>query len=635
VIKRGLKVVTAAIEVLKEMEQLGTPDYTWVCQPWLQRRFTAVNDDLEKTRGSLKGQIQYLQTAIGVASYAVQLEQLERALDATSSITHGDMKILWRKLIGADKTKTEVSSFCEAFISAVAKQLKDKRGNGFVQEQIGKHGGMQETLMCRYLNRKLNANGDNYITVFELDSALRKMAPNPTALSVDALLKSCMKREQEFQRLIKFQFIVFADAGPDGVLGTADDTLSMAKPGCAVVVRPFHRVMIAAEVPVMDHYHFDHLVMLKYTYSPKSVAGHRDSEGNSLPYKMERIKQSRCYLLPYINQEVVHRKADRLWNSYSSLRSHTGMQGDTQIPIPGFNNGKNFRAFKVDGDTGKVLTKASGEVVSEAEVQNMTKILYMPFLEQPGFYSPRLCLDNYEEESNGYINARNLMKAPKSYLRCQDEVVDASSSGMLQDFSLPPNIGQCVRVLDELEIVWASEIPEAMDVEEEEHVHDGLEHHDFMPLLGDQYPFLPIRRKTFKGMPKKLDVFINTPHYSKKQLQRMDADTVVTHIGLFEWSGVCLSEPFCISEIRCIGDRQHVEIDLDGVDAFEEDQAVTLGFVTPSWRKGSGKPTLMDGAPRVSLRVNEAEADDEDDYNDTDVEDSEEEGDDGEEETKA
>ena len=41
-----------------------------------------------------------LQTAISVASYAVQLEQLENVLDATSAINHTDMKFVWRKKIG-------------------------------------------------------------------------------------------------------------------------------------------------------------------------------------------------------------------------------------------------------------------------------------------------------------------------------------------------------------------------------------------------------------------------------------------------------------------------------------------------------------------------------------------------------
>jgi len=78
IIKSALESMSDATETLQQMNTIGEPSYLWLCQPWKIAQMKGVKENLAGHFDSLAKQTVALQSAIGVASYAVQLEQLEK-----------------------------------------------------------------------------------------------------------------------------------------------------------------------------------------------------------------------------------------------------------------------------------------------------------------------------------------------------------------------------------------------------------------------------------------------------------------------------------------------------------------------------------------------------------------------------
>lgn len=80
VISAALSSLNEAKDTLMEMNELQKQKFSfwWVCMPWKIKRLEALGAELANHREMLQKQTQTLQTSIGIASYAVQLEQLDR-----------------------------------------------------------------------------------------------------------------------------------------------------------------------------------------------------------------------------------------------------------------------------------------------------------------------------------------------------------------------------------------------------------------------------------------------------------------------------------------------------------------------------------------------------------------------------
>ena len=112
VIIDAMKAIKKATNILKKMQAIGPPRWWWkVTQPWKIDQILHLQTKLSAERGSLSEHTASLQAAISVASYTVSLEQLEGVLDGTTIFTHVDMKKMWKKRIGADKTKVPLDEF--------------------------------------------------------------------------------------------------------------------------------------------------------------------------------------------------------------------------------------------------------------------------------------------------------------------------------------------------------------------------------------------------------------------------------------------------------------------------------------------------------------------------------------------
>ena len=119
IIRTCLHSVESATDTLLEMEKIGPMTCFWTCMPWKMQKTLDLREKLGGHREALVKNTQALQAAIGVASYAVQLESLESALDCSTTLKNRDMRLLWKKKLGGDKTKVKIVEFCEAFFSRI------------------------------------------------------------------------------------------------------------------------------------------------------------------------------------------------------------------------------------------------------------------------------------------------------------------------------------------------------------------------------------------------------------------------------------------------------------------------------------------------------------------------------------
>lgn len=78
IIASALESMSDATDTLIRMNSIGEPTYFWLCMPWKIAQMKAEKDNLDAHFVAIAKQTVALQSAIGVASYAVQLEQLEK-----------------------------------------------------------------------------------------------------------------------------------------------------------------------------------------------------------------------------------------------------------------------------------------------------------------------------------------------------------------------------------------------------------------------------------------------------------------------------------------------------------------------------------------------------------------------------
>ena len=76
IITSALSVTKKAIETITTMRSYGKPNCMWMIMPWKTQAILALRDNLKGHRADLDSATASLQAAIGVASYAVQLEQV-------------------------------------------------------------------------------------------------------------------------------------------------------------------------------------------------------------------------------------------------------------------------------------------------------------------------------------------------------------------------------------------------------------------------------------------------------------------------------------------------------------------------------------------------------------------------------
>ena len=493
------------------------------------------------------------------------------ALDATRSFKHNDMRWLWKKKFGADKTKVKITEFCDMFISHAEKDLKKYRANYWVKERINRARFPPEIALRRYINALFNSNMDDELTVYELSQTLLDIV-SPAKKSVDYTTKFIVDREEELLRSLKFKVspvpktdIHFKNYVPYRVV---NDLL--------VHVRPFHRVLINVEHYLMheDFYEFDHLVLLEHSCDPRALI--QKSYTEEVEFLLTEAKYSKCYVRGSTN-ELVTSRCDKQWNAYKTFRYQTDEDEYEKFTPAGFAGVYNWEAVPVEPAKMPKKAKEDNEIKTIQHVHSLTRvsrqrILYCPYMLCPGVYSPRYCLDSYESSQP---NQKLMAKSLRSYYAGNIDVLQTESSpentskakqsrrastrrGSVRRTSVTgrraskiekvavgsadngedlvpkeftvkrESVGLILECLDELEIVWAEN--EKWDIwpYDEDDEHDGEEEeestkrqYNWRPQLHYSYPYLP-DRKLILSEPELVGVFINVP--DRKSSLRLHVD---------------------------------------------------------------------------------------------------------------
>ena len=83
-------IIDGAMNIIKDsittICQVENPNWTWIVQPWKFSQQQAVMMNIEKQLEAIDKFNAQLQNAISVASYAISVEQLENALNASNML---------------------------------------------------------------------------------------------------------------------------------------------------------------------------------------------------------------------------------------------------------------------------------------------------------------------------------------------------------------------------------------------------------------------------------------------------------------------------------------------------------------------------------------------------------------------
>ena len=89
-------VIDGAISLIQDavstINKVKTPDWTWIMQPWKFNEQTNLESEIDKQVDAIEKFNSQLQNSISVASYAISLEQLENALNASSLLEAPKMR---------------------------------------------------------------------------------------------------------------------------------------------------------------------------------------------------------------------------------------------------------------------------------------------------------------------------------------------------------------------------------------------------------------------------------------------------------------------------------------------------------------------------------------------------------------
>jgi hypothetical protein len=519
-----------------------------------------------KIKQCLNNQTQALSNAIGVASYAVQLEQLENVLDATSDLRHLDMKQMWKRKLGTDKSIVAFTQFFEVLLNTLDDRIKQLRKMYQAEERVNRNRFDSEVALSRFTNQLFNENCDANITVYEFASSLSALT-KPGVDTLKLVAERLIHSEREFLRNLKFNALKIEKGSKLFEVTPCSDGYKEGKepqPHAyrvehgVVKVRPFHRVLLRAEFPEPDleFFSFDKLILLKHDKNPRDLV-HKSAK-KAVSFGLTVVKHSQCYINAETNEELIS-PFDRQWNAHKTFYD----QRSEKFTPEGFASYKNFETFLQSDEIDvnphdKVMEGRKSDVssVKSDDNEKYCRVLYVPYVLSPGFYSPRYCMDSYMDHE---VNVKKLAQCPKSYYRgnlSEFTVEDAQKAlitakkpqrrGSVQSVhnSAPGDVGphevrkqslgMLIECEDIFEMVYAQD--ENEDYEKSKWDYDSDEEDDddeeaeenkkkksskkqthFRPLLSAEFPYLPERDAMYIDEPKLVHVYINAPPVKKKK----------------------------------------------------------------------------------------------------------------------
>jgi hypothetical protein len=444
IIHAALKIISTAVGDVKE---IGFPQWYWVCMPWKVMKQNEVGARLAGHFDGIDKFNVQLQSAISIASYCVSLEQLENVLNATNILASFRIREFWKRKVGIQNTRVKMSELAESFMSDVEEVWRTyKKDYRHYPERVLKNHGITEVALTRFLAFLWNGNGDEWATVYEVNSSTEPFVRLHKSQKVDTIqltFQRMLQIQSDFMQNIKF-YPLKAAAGKDKIDGTDDDVLKdydasslgqnihesygveLHPSDKIVVLKPFQRVRVVCSVPQFDSdiFEFDFLSLMKYdkVYTLKQLKKAAKEE-----LTLEEVPGSRTYVVQETNQEMYGDDIYR-WNAPKLFKDKTGKE---QRIASGFkkNPKSNFEIIKITGaelvdDSGEEKKKTPEEelatpgTLETGGVTNNVSVLYTPIVQEPGIYTIRYCLNDLnldDNETPSSVNKKKLALAPKTY----------------------------------------------------------------------------------------------------------------------------------------------------------------------------------------------------------------------------
>ena len=501
----------------------------------------------------------------------MQLEQLENVLDATSDLRHLDMKQMWKRKLGTDKSIVPFSQFFEVLLNTLEGQLKELRKAYRVDERVNRNRFSSEVALNRFTNNLFNENCDDSITVYEFASSLSALT-KPGVDTLKLISENLIGSERNFLKTLTFAALKISETDERFQVTPSYDGYkegSEVQPHAyriehgIVKVRPFHRVLLRAEFlePDWEYFSYDKLILLKHDKNPRDMV--HKSLKKAVSFALSAVKHTQCYLNADSNELLIS-PFDRQWNAHKTFYD----QGSEKFTPEGFSSYKNFETYVPESESSEAHPphpqhqederKSEVSSVNSEEDAKHCRILYVPYVLSPGFYSPRYCMDSYMDHE---MNAKKLAQSPKSYYRgnlsefTEGAVQKAAAKkpqrrGSLQSVHASgtaplgvhevrkESLGLLIECEDIFEMVYAQDENEDYEKSkwdydsdeesdddneaEEEKKKKAKKHGHFRPLLSAEFPYLPERDAMYIDEPKLVNVYINAPPPKKKKKDKSD-----------------------------------------------------------------------------------------------------------------
>lgn len=114
-----------------------------------------------------------------------------------------DARDFWRRKIGIGKTKVTMVELAESFMAEVCDHLMNAKSLRRHQaEQIVQQKSSPEVCLSRFLSLLWNANGDEFVSVYEINTATSKYGKFGDAIA--SVFKDIISLENQFYSKITF-----------------------------------------------------------------------------------------------------------------------------------------------------------------------------------------------------------------------------------------------------------------------------------------------------------------------------------------------------------------------------------------------------------------------------------------------
>eukprot|EP01034_Spumella_vulgaris_P035838 gene35838-44192_t len=164
VINGALEIIEDAIKTLAQVENAQC---LWVIQPWKVKKQNLLGDELDEHVSKIKDYNAQLQNAVSIASYAVSLEQLENALNATTMLASFIMRFLEASHWYRQDACAYVARHGELHRRGEDPSKIDRGHiNEFVKKQCD-----AEVVFSRLLANLWNDNADEWASVYEVNNS--------------------------------------------------------------------------------------------------------------------------------------------------------------------------------------------------------------------------------------------------------------------------------------------------------------------------------------------------------------------------------------------------------------------------------------------------------------------------------